>query len=153
MTVVEKLGERLARRMDRRRLVSRSAAAMFGLVAAWATEGIRPRGALAYHCSLIDTGRCYCRPVNNTYCTNIGTDAAHNCVGADCYSGHCTRDLSGYPSNNGCWCTQGCNYGSTCGYYQCCDCICHGIYCGCRQFVSTGPICPYRTVAGPDPAA
>lgn len=143
MATIERLGEGLARRMDRRHVLKRTAAAVFGVTAAFATRGFSPDRALASACGAYDTG-CYCNPAGGTYCTAYDYNY---CSGANCNT-PCSAYTRVYPYTGGCWCTTGCNYGSgTCGYYMCCDCSCPEGLCGCRQFVNTYPQCPSRVAA------
>ncbi len=135
MTMVERVGEGLARRTNRRRAVKRTAMAVFGAVAAWTTQGFRGSGALAYHCGYVTEGDCTCNPPYGLYCKRM--DRSY-CDGAAC-SGGCYYDES-YRYVGACWCSAICQYpteyeGSyVTGYYQCCDCNCYGQQCACRAF-------------------
>ena len=124
MTMVERAGEVLARRLDRRKTMRRAAAATFGLVAAWATQGIHPPGTLATHCRRVTEGDCTCNPPGGRYCSG--------CSGSRCPAG-CVVDNFIY-GGSGCWCTAICDYGSRTGYYKCCDCKCGSTQCACRKF-------------------
>lgn len=145
MTLAEKAGERLARRMHRRQFINRVAAAAFGAVAAWSVEGIRGHSALAHHCS-VTSNSCGCTPPvvgDRRYCTQW---SASYCSGATC-SGGCTPAYApalsgGYlPSTGGCWCTLDCCSGGNKGHWKCCDCWCQHQgqtkACGCRAYVVT----------------
>ncbi len=133
MTLVERAGEGLARRFNRRTALKRAAVAAFGAVAAWTVEGFRGNGALADHCG-ISTDDCSCTPPEGLYCD--GFDPSF-CAGAAC-SGGCYYDES-YRYAGACWCSAICQYeGGAVGHYQCCDCNCYGQLCACREFVSTG---------------
>lgn len=70
MTTIERMGEGLARRIDRRRFLRRSAAAIFGAAAVWAAQGIRVPGASAQAGVCYDYKRdqCYCNPLGGWYC-------------------------------------------------------------------------------------
>ena len=124
MAVVERVGEALARRLDRRRVVGRAAAAAFGAVAAWAVEGIGPTGALATHCA-ITSSDCRCRPPEGRFCSGSPCNGASSGNGCELYTGH---------YETGCWCTMTCDG----GHYKCCDCRCGGTLCGCSAFVPDG---------------
>ncbi len=126
MSVVERVGESLARRVNRRRFLGRSAASVFGVVAAWAVAGGGSRSALASHCATTSS-ECQCHPPGGRFCSGS------QCSGADCGSG-CTLYRGFY--DTGCWCTLTCNG----GHYRCCDCQCGDTLCGCAEFVpSTTP--------------
>ena len=126
MAVVERVGEALARRLDRRRVVGRAAAAAFGAVAAWAVEGIGAPGALALTCSVYSSS-CHCNYPRNRQCDRLKHGS---CNGSQC-GGGCRPQPNAYTNSGGCWCTQTCNG----GYYECCDCQCPGGSCGCSKFV------------------
>ena len=136
MTVIERAGEGLARRIDRRRGVSRAASLVFGLVAAFAVDGLAGPVATARRgCSFTTPGDCSCNLPNQTWCGRI---KASYCNGAACGKGcrYLTEDdppTGVYPT--GCWCSATCRYGNKRGYYQCCDCNCHGQQCGCQRFI------------------
>lgn len=131
-TVVDRLGEGLARRVARRQFLKKASAAVFGVVAVWAVEGFQVPGARA--------GQCYtteaeygCSPPYGRYCLNL---SSQYCVGSDCNSPYCTPAFDfGYPT--ACWCTLESCDGTYLGYYVCCDCYCGGTACGCYQFVRT----------------
>lgn len=138
MAVVGRIGEELARSINRRSALKRVAAAAFGAVAAWSVEGIRKNSALADHCAYVTAGDCSCNPPYGTYCTTI--DPSY-CSGSSC-SGGCVFDES-WRYVGACWCSATCEYtaedGSpTYGYYRCCDCNCYGTQCSCREFVPGG---------------
>lgn len=131
MTLVERVGEGLARRLNRRQTLKQAAVAVFGAVAAWTVEGFRGDGALADHCGVV-TDNCSCSPPQGLYCD--GLDPSF-CAGAAC-SGGCYYDES-YRYAGACWCSAMCGYdGGVVGHYQCCDCDCYGQLCACREFVA-----------------
>ncbi len=141
MTTVERVGEGLARLLNRRQMLKRSAVAVFGAVAAWTVEGFRGNGALAQHCGYVTEGDCTCNPPGGLYCNQI--DSTY-CAGSAC-SGPCYWDET-YRYAGACWCSAICQYsGGESGYYQCCDCNCYGQLCACREFISTG----YTVEPGP----
>ena len=139
--VVARLGEALARRIERRRLAKRVAAATFGWTAAWATRGLFGASALAVECQDVTELDCtcnfpwgFCKERDPTYCD-----------GAAC-SGSCNFDFSYYPTT-ACWCTKECKHGKLPngypkrGYYKCCDCTCptppSEPRCGCQRLIRT----------------
>ena len=134
MTTVERVGERLARQLNRREMLKRAAVAVFGAVAAWTVEGFRGNGALAQQCSFV-SDNCGCTPPGGRFCSGLEPSF---CSGSVC-SGGCYYDES-YRYVGACWCSAVCQYpteyeGSyVTGYYQCCDCNCYGQQCACRQF-------------------
>jgi len=143
MTTVERLGEALARRTSRRQVVVRSAAAMFGVAAAWATQGPFGSSVLAGRCAIGDRSlNTECNPPYNTYC------GPGNCDGAMCKS-PCELNPFYYPEGSttrtGCWCTTAQKARKGHGrkkryYYNCCDCKCPNVntyegQCGCRKRV------------------
>ena len=133
MMMVERVGEGLARQLNRRQMLKRAAVAVFGAVAAWTVEGFRGNGALADHCGIV-TDICTCAPPQGLYCN--GLDPSF-CAGAAC-SGGCYYDES-YRYAGACWCSAICQYSSgESGHYQCCDCNCYGQQCACREFISSG---------------
>jgi len=134
---IERIGEGLARRVDRRRFLRRSAGAVFGFAAAWSVHGFGAPGALAGYCDYFSSS-CYCSPPGYGYCSS-----SDYCNGSYCNTAYCSYDTSDWPG--GCWCTQGCDFGQgSCGYYRCCDCDCPDGFCGCSAFTNTWPECPYR---------
>ena len=134
MTTVERVGEGLARQLNRRQMLKRAAVAVFGAVAAWTVEGFRGNSALADHCGYVTEGTCTCTPPEGLYCS--GLDQSF-CAGSSC-SGGCYYDES-YRYVGACWCSAICEYsGGESGYYQCCDCNCYGQQCACREFITTG---------------
>jgi hypothetical protein len=134
MTTVERVGEELARKLNRRQTLKRAAVAVFGAVAAWTVEGFRGNSALADHCGVVTEGDCTCNPPGGLYCN--GLDPSF-CAGSAC-SGGCYYDES-YRYAGACWCSAICAYGGgEPGYYQCCDCNCYGQLCACREFIPTG---------------
>ena len=62
MRVVERAGEVVTRRVDRRAFLRKTAAAAFGITAAWAVEGIGMTSAFANSCQRTETG-CSCSPL------------------------------------------------------------------------------------------
>ena len=148
MTLVERVGEGLARRLNRRQTLKRAAVAVFGSVAAWTVEGFRGKSALAQQCGFVTEGNCSCSPPGGTYCSGIDPSF---CAGSAC-SGGCAYDES-YRYAGACWCSATCQYdGGESGYYHCCDCNCYGQLCACREFISTGvtePPMPVEPDGGP----
>jgi hypothetical protein len=138
VSTFEKAGEVVARGIDRRRLLKRSAASIFGVVAAWAVEGIRPPSALARSCTSVSSS-CACQPIGE-FCNTIKEEW--------CKKGACSGACRFYDEiyePTGCWCTRDCCYRDAnnrrvCGYYKCCDCKCpRGTSCSCKHFVKTYP--------------
>ena len=133
MTTVERVGEALARRLNRRQTMKRAAVAVFGAVAAWTVEGFRGNGALAQTCSFV-SDNCGCTPPGGVFCS--GLDPSF-CSGSVC-SGGCYYDET-FRYAGACWCSATCQYsGGEAGYYHCCDCNCYGTLCACHEFISTG---------------
>lgn len=132
MLLVERLGEVLARRTNRRRFLGKMGMTIFGIVSAGAAElAIIPSAYAINYCQYTTSG-CSCNPPNGTYCKS-GQCSGPNCVSAN--GVNCKITTRWY--STGCWCTDVC-----CGirggyYYECCDCICPQGYCGCRQVVQT----------------
>jgi hypothetical protein len=131
MTLVQRIGEDLARRTNRRRFLGRAAQLSFAAVAAVSASGLYSRSAFA--ACTYNTNLSYCQPPDGIYCS-----------GGRCSGEHCTGDCSadrttGY-DGSGCWCTiYAYNYGSGhCGHWHCCDCVCNNYpyHCGCRKFIS-----------------
>ena len=152
MTTVERLGEGLARHLNRRQTLKRAAVAVFGGVAAWTVEGFRANSALAQQCGFVTEGECGCDPPEGLYCNGLDESfcAASQCAGGCSYE--VTERYAG-----ACWCSATCQYdGGETGYYQCCDCDCYGQHCGCREFISTGvseePVPEEPGDGGPPPA-
>jgi hypothetical protein len=113
VSFIERSGESLARRIDRRRFLRQSAAGAFGLAAAWAVEGMHGRSAVAQVCEVV-TGpdECHCR---YQFAPSCGDRQG------------CTLDTSFY-TRTGCWCTITCWYGGNrCGHHVCCDHVCPGL--------------------------
>ncbi|CAA9579670.1 MAG: hypothetical protein AVDCRST_MAG19-3720 [uncultured Thermomicrobiales bacterium] len=135
MALVERVGEELARRWNRRQTIKRAGATVFGAVAAFSVKGTRSQ-ELAGYCAYVTAGDCTCNPPNGTYCGRL---APEFCTGATC-TGGCYIDES-YRYVGGCWCSATCQYPTQyegtylIGHYQCCDCNCYGYQCACRQFV------------------
>ena len=138
MSFVYKAGEVVARRMDRRRLLKRTAAGVFGVTAAWAVEGVRAPSALARTCVSVSSA-CHCAPIG-PWCNTVEQEWCDN---GKC-AGGCMFYHEIYPPT-GCWCTTDCCYRKSdgsryCGYYKCCDCRCpRRTYCSCKKFHKTYP--------------
>ena len=134
MAIVGRAGEYLARSINRRTALKQAAVAVFGAVAAFAVEGVRPKSALAGVCSYVTAGDCSCNPPGGRYCGEL--DGSF-CAGSVC-SGGCEVDES-FRYVGGCWCSATCSYNEggarVTGYYKCCDCNCYGTQCACREFV------------------
>lgn len=142
MTLVGRVGETLARRINRRQSVQRAATALFALAAAWSTQGPFGSSALANECESTTEFDCSCN-----FPWGFCTDYDRNyCDGAQCKGG-CEYDYAFYPST-ACWCSRTCRRGQgRRGYYKCCDCAsCPKAYdefanplgrCGCRRFIRT----------------
>ena len=81
MTLVEQIGEGLARQLDRRQMLKRAAVALFGAVAAWTVEGFSGNSALADHCGIVTEGDCTCTPPYGLYCNQV--DSSY-CAGSAC---------------------------------------------------------------------
>ena len=147
MTTVERVGEGLARQLNRRQTLKRAAVALFGAVAAWTVEGFRANSALAQTCSFV-SDNCGCTPPGGLFCS--GLDPSF-CAGSAC-SGGCYYDET-FRYAGACWCSATCAYdGGQSGYYNCCDCNCYGSLCACREFISTGssePVPAAPTEGGP----
>jgi hypothetical protein len=127
VSFIERTGESLARRIDRRRFLRQSAAGAFGLAAAWAVEGIHGYSALAQTCA-VTTNECHCR-----------YDIAPGCGTRQ----GCTLDTSFY--STGCWCTLTCWYGgNTCGHHVCCDHVCPGLAGQCIVDTFVSDACPRK---------
>lgn len=133
MNMVGRAAEEIARRIDRRTLLTRAAAGAFGFTAAAAVSGLRAPAAWANHCA-VTSSSCQCSPLNGRYCAN--------CQQAGCPNG-CSAHTGDCPAgpNYQCWCTLSCCYNcgnpsaSYCGHYKCCDCNCFGgNECTCRAF-------------------
>ena len=134
MTTVERVGEGLARHLNRRQTLKRAVVAVFGAVAAWTVEGPRGKSALAQQCGFVTEGTCTCTPPEGLYCSELDPSF---CAGSVC-SGECYYDET-YRYAGACWCSATCAYdGGESGYYHCCDCNCYGTLCACREFISTG---------------
>lgn len=140
MTLVRRIAEALARRSDRREASRAACAALFGLTAAWATQGPFGSSVLAKRCEAISRfSRCL--PPDGRWCTDIAVaEAASYCDGAQCAGGcQILPDPYDQEVETGCWCT------ALSGrrkrrrhYYKCCDCTCPGpagdpLKCACRQ--------------------
>lgn len=125
-------GEQLARLMGRRQFLRRSAAAVFGGMAAAAADlTLFPTVAHASICSNHEPS-CFCGPPGIGFCTSRSSSY---CSGSTC-AGGCTYNYQFW--SNACWCTATCCASGQLVYYQCCDCNCPGgISCGCKQLVNT----------------
>lgn len=153
MTTVERAGEILVRRLDRRSFLRKSATAAFGFTAAAAVQGIFPSRAFANACQET-SGYTVCHPPGYPNSPRWCTDLGYTCNGGDCNTPQCSYNKQTYIST-GCWCTQkSCgNCGSPnayCGYYHCCDCNCPPnatLACGCKGFIYT---CRQSASASPD---
>ncbi len=133
MALVDRVGEELARRWNRRQTLKGAGATLFGTVAAFSVKGTKSQ-ELAGYCSYVTAGDCTCNPPGGLYCRRISDSY---CTGAAC-SGGCYYDES-YRYVGACWCSAICQYsGGESGYYQCCDCNCYGQQCACREFIPTG---------------
>lgn len=142
MMTIERAAEDVARRIDRRRFLRRSANVLFGAATAVAIGGAwRTSSAFADGSCPNPNQTCDCQlPPNASYCTSVN---ASYCNGHQC-AGGCIVDKSFRWPTNGCWCTKVCCYrcstaGSYCGYWQCCDCECgvNKFLCVCRGFTYT----------------
>ena len=71
MTMVERVGEELARQLNRRQTLKRAAVAVFGVVAAWTVEGFRGKSALAQQCGFVTEDNCTCTPPEGVYCSGL----------------------------------------------------------------------------------
>lgn len=136
MMTIERAGEQLARRLDRRRFLRRSAATVFSAAAALAVRGLQVPGVSAYHVCYTYENSCSCHPLNGWYCNQWN---GSYCNGPLC-SGGCGYNNTIY--GQACWCTQTCDYGGSGGYYECCDCDCidpagNSQGCTCGGFVQT----------------
>jgi hypothetical protein len=139
-TLVESLGERLARRIDRRSALKGACVAGFGTVAAWAgTNFVGSSDAYAASCQAT-VSNCQCNPPGGRYCSTSQC-SAENCAGGCSFA----KDLAW--SSTACWCTANCcNFNcSARGFYKCCDCRCGSTTCACAVFTTTcgpcGPAC------------
>lgn len=133
MTTIARATEEVARRIDRRKFLRRTAAAVFSFTVGGAVAGIRAPAAWATHCDFTDDA-CQCGPLNGQYCVG--------CRDAACPS-NCTAHMGHCPAGPDyqCWCTKMCCFNcsnpsaSFCGHYKCCDCDCPlGVGCTCRAF-------------------
>ncbi len=140
VSLVERMGEEVVRRSDRRDILRKAAVTAFAIATAWAVDLAHPGQAIASGCATDNTScpNNYCNPPGGLYCNTVNSGY---CNGYTC-AGGCSPSYSFYPnSNGGCWCTSTCSLGGVCndyGYYYCCDCNCpHGVSCGCSQLVIT----------------
>ena len=134
MTTVERVGEGLARQLNRRQTLKRAAVAVFGAVAAWTVEGFRGNSALAQHCGIVTEGTCTCTPPEGLYCS--GLDPSF-CAGSPAPAAATTTRRIATPAPAGA-APPVSTMAAQSGYYQCCDCDCYGQLCACREFISTG---------------
>ncbi len=72
MTMVERVGEGLARQLNRRQTLKRAAVAVFGAVAAWTVEGFRGNSALAQQCGIRDRRRLHLHPAGRALLQRAG---------------------------------------------------------------------------------
>jgi hypothetical protein len=112
--LVDRLGQAMAERLDRRSLLTRAAQATFAGTAASVAAVMLPKTVLAGQvCPWRHNNNLYdCTPTNSTYCPN--------CNLANC-PGDCSVDTSAWGAS-GCWCTLHTNLGGQGGSYSCCDC-------------------------------
>lgn len=137
MSILTRSGEQLARSINRRKFMKRTAVVIFGFTTGAMVSLDQWRRVFAspdtncpgnycpskvgnYECD-----ECSCSLPNGTLCPS--------CSGYNCGSG-CTPD-DGSAWGNACWCTAQCYNGSDLIYYVCCDCWCknHTLHCGCEQ--------------------
>ncbi|MFM9105510.1 MAG: hypothetical protein ACKOWF_02290 [Chloroflexota bacterium] len=135
MSVIGRMGEAMARSINRRQALKRASVVVFGVVSALAVRGPRGDSALAGYCTYITTGDCTCNPADGAYCNRFDESF---CDGARCSGGCKVDDVTSYVG--GCWCSATCTYpgdngGRINGYYKCCDCNCGGSRCSCREFI------------------
>lgn len=139
MSIVERSGEELARRVSRRRFLLKSATTIFATAAAFTLDFPRVPSAHASNCANQGT---------NPTC--VGTPcAAGKCSGTAC-TGGCSADNTVHHTTN-CWCTPTSCYNCDspnryCSYFTCCDCNCGGSLCLCSVETITcqqcfGPLC------------
>ena len=153
MTTVERVGEGLARQLNRRQTLKRAAVAVFGAVAAWTVEGFRGNSALAQQCGVVTEATAPApRRKGSTAAGWTRRFAPASACAGDCY-----YDES-YRYAGACWCSATCQYdGGESGYYHCCDCNCYGQLCACHEFISTGyseaPVPPRAERPGPPSSA
>src|SRR5260370_34596887 len=98
MSFFDRMSEKVARQMSRRKFLDKTAAAICGIVAAGAAELTLVPDALADYCQF-RSNFCTCNPPGGTYCNSS------YCNGASCQS-PCSTYTGFYPT--GCWCTQVC---------------------------------------------
>lgn len=132
------VAEGIARRLTRRRFITKTLSTAFFTVAYFALDGLsNARPAFAASCFDQFTTSTVCNPPSAGYCNSYN---ANFCNGADCSGGCSPSGCHFWFAAANCWCTDvSC---SPMGYYICCDCDCaeeHGpSCCACSQFVSTG---------------
>lgn len=133
--------EQLTRVLNRRRFLAKTAAIVFGGVAASAADFVLwPTAARAIACTHTSLS-CSCSPPGSVYCTSLSSSY---CSGSACAGGCSYCYTCGYP-DTACWCTQTCCASSFLIYYECCDCTCSGTNCGCRKLVNTCASAPVTT--------
>ena len=135
MLLVEQMGEKLIRGIDRRKFLKRCAVGIFSVTAAWAAElTLVPSAEAINYCQYQESG-CTCDI--GVFC-NIEYNSSW-CSGPNCVKPPCDFSTRSYPT--GCWCTDVCCGGGGGFYYECCDCKCNNsgqiVYCGCQQRVKT----------------
>ena|SRR5437660_4525399 len=132
-SLVERIGEGLARATNRRKFLRNTVAGLFGIISAAMAEltFVPSAHAINYCANRSDSFSCsppagiFCNSINSSYCNGP------NCAGG------CTFNTTWY--STACWCTQESCNSQFCTYYECCDCSCPGgRVCGCHQEV-TGP--------------
>ncbi len=143
MPTFDRVAEGIARGINRRTFLKKTASGVFAGVATFTVTGIRAPRALASHgtCPNPNYFDCSCHPPGSNWCSSS------LCVGAACNSSAgCSYNTDSYA--DGCWCTQECcfNDGRITGYYMCCDCDCPGVTCLCWSFTTT---CSSRPDEGP----
>lgn len=138
MTIVNRSGELLARKINRRGFLARAATVTFAAAAGFSATFPRMPSALAAQgdcaTTTTDTG---CGPPNNFFCSSYN---ASYCNGALC-AGGCQYDDQDWAT--ACWCTTtvciDCHTPEpVCYHYKCCDCKnCPGIIkpCGCSEYI------------------
>ena len=141
MHLVERLSERLARQVSRRRTLKGAASVLFANVAAAAAHG---RG--------VDAARCAVRLVDDTQCnlpflTSCADTDSTFCDGSSC-SDPCRSDPRFYAQDRqtACWCTALTPVGTSRKkrqYWTCCDCI-------CSQEIAPSPGSPWVSTAFSD---
>jgi hypothetical protein len=130
---IRRVSEALARQVDRRDFLKKSAASVFTVVTAASLGSLLGRStAYAITCTIVQPNDA-CHFLNGI---------CGGCTGSTCPPGTLS-DCGGW--TNGCWCTeQFCKPVNNWGYYECCDCKVGVACCGCQQFVhiSQCPLTP-----------